>query len=93
MSLVSLMNSMMIICCPKPHPELLKSLYLQPTKEYILSEQSIAGKRFPGNLKFAKERPMGLKRPDRRGFLKRRSGGRWFDLGVSRARARPDPSI
>jgi len=35
MSLVSLMNSMMFICCPKPHSELLKSLYLQPTKEYI----------------------------------------------------------
>lgn len=34
-SLVSLMNSMMFICCPKPHPELLKSLYLHPTKEYI----------------------------------------------------------
>ena len=35
MSLVSLMNSMMFICCPNPNPELLKSLYLQPTKEYI----------------------------------------------------------
>jgi len=35
MSLVSLMNSMMFIGCPKPHPELLKRLYLQPTKEYI----------------------------------------------------------